>query len=311
MVLLCGIPSESPVHLVNKQLMALGAETVIFSQRQVLDANIDWRWQKGKAVGSLDIGGCSYALENFKGIYLRFMEASHLPEVKEAGADGLKHSTDFHEKMFSWLEVNENRVVNKHTSMYSNSSKPLQAQIIKQYGLSIPPTLITNDLQQVKAFKKIYNEVIFKSISGVRSIVKKLEGEFEERLSLIKHCPVQFQARVQGHDVRVHVIGNKVFPTKITTTGVDYRYAHKEENGDTDLEPYTIPKKIEDACIKLTAALGLHFSGIDLREGIDGNWYCFEVNPMPGYSYYENNTGQAISAALANYLCGKEKVLVA
>jgi hypothetical protein len=29
---------------------------------------------------------------------------------------------------------------------------------------------------------------------------------------------------------------------------------------------------------------------------------CFEVNPSPGFSYYEGHTGQPISAAIARYL---------
>jgi NAD(P)-dependent dehydrogenase (short-subunit alcohol dehydrogenase family) len=42
--------------------------------------------------------------------------------------------------------------------------------------------------------------------------------------------------------------------------------------------------------------------GIDLRRRPDGEHVCFEVNPMPGYSYFESETGQAISEALVDYL---------
>jgi hypothetical protein len=33
--------------------------------------------------------------------------------------------------------------------------------------------------------------------------------------------------------------------------------------------------------------------------------YCFEVNPSPGFSYYEANAGQPISTAVAEYLTGR------
>jgi hypothetical protein len=33
--------------------------------------------------------------------------------------------------------------------------------------------------------------------------------------------------------------------------------------------------------------------------------FCFEVNPSPGYSYFEANTGQPIARAVARYLAGK------
>ena len=36
----------------------------------------------------------------------------------------------------------------------------------------------------------------------------------------------------------------------------------------------------------------------------DGEYVCFEVNPCPGFIYYERHTGQPISAALADLLNG-------
>jgi glutathione synthase/RimK-type ligase-like ATP-grasp enzyme len=47
----------------------------------------------------------------------------------------------------------------------------------------------------------------------------------------------------------------------------------------------------------------LPFAGIDLRRrGGDGAWVCFEVNPSPGFSFYESRTGQPIARAVARYL---------
>ncbi|MER3479214.1 MAG: RimK domain-containing protein ATP-grasp, partial [Meiothermus sp.] len=34
----------------------------------------------------------------------------------------------------------------------------------------------------------------------------------------------------------------------------------------------------------------------------EDDWYCFEINPCPGFAYYEQHTGQPISAALAELL---------
>jgi len=36
----------------------------------------------------------------------------------------------------------------------------------------------------------------------------------------------------------------------------------------------------------------------------DGEWYCFEINPSPGFIYYERHSGLPISAALADLLHG-------
>ena len=52
----------------------------------------------------------------------------------------------------------------------------------------------------------------------------------------------------------------------------------------------------------LAASLGLEFSGIDLRITPDGEAVCFEVNPSPAFSYYEQAAGVPIAAALARRL---------
>ena len=54
----------------------------------------------------------------------------------------------------------------------------------------------------------------------------------------------------------------------------------------------------------MTVLLGLSFSGIDLKRTPQDDWYCFEVNPSPGYSYFEEQTGQRIADTLVRYLAG-------
>ena len=121
------------------------------------------------------------------------------------------------------------------------------------------------------------------------------------RMDRIRDLPTQFQARVEGTDVRVHVVGESVFPTRIASTALDYRYAARDGLA-CDLEPWVLAPDVEQACIRVASALALPLAGIDLRVGDDGRVTCFEVNPMPAFSYYESNTGQPIAAAVAAFL---------
>lgn len=63
-----------------------------------------------------------------------------------------------------------------------------------------------------------------------------------------------------------------------------------------------MPPEVTLRCFDLAKRLGLPLAGIDLRRTPDGEWYCFEVNPSPGFTYYEWNTGQPIAAAVAGLL---------
>ena len=194
------------------------------------------------------------------------------------------------------------RVVNRTASMGSNSSKPYQAQIIRRHGFHIPETLITNQPDLVVDFHKRHGRIIYKSISGVRSIVRELGPEDHDRLERLRWCPVQFQEYVEGQDIRVHTIGGEVFASAIHSDAADYRYARQQVGESAQVEATAIDDTLAQRCLALADSLGLLFAGVDLRVTPEGRVYCFEVNPSPAYSYYESNTNQPISLALAKFL---------
>lgn len=81
----------------------------------------------------------------------------------------------------------------------------------------------------------------------------------------------------------------------------DYRYAARR--GDPPiLRACTIPLDLPERCIAFSRALALPLAGSDLRRAPDGRWFCFEVNPSPGFTYYEAHTGQPTGDAIAGYL---------
>jgi glutathione synthase/RimK-type ligase-like ATP-grasp enzyme len=142
---------------------------------------------------------------------------------------------------------------------------------------------------------------VYKSTSGIRSIVSMLDDAAMARLDLVRWCPVQFQRQVPGMDVRVHVVGRQTFASAIDSDAIDYRYAARQ--GTTaKLREYDLDSEVRARCVRLAATLELPFAGIDLRLASGGEVYCFEVNPSPAYSYYEHHTGQPISKAVAALL---------
>jgi glutathione synthase/RimK-type ligase-like ATP-grasp enzyme len=266
---------------------------------------MEWHIDANGVSGVLTLGEQTIDLSDVTSAYLRLMDDRFLPEVEALAADdpARVHARGFHEAFFRWSEVTPALVVNRAEPQGSNGSKPYQAQLIARHGLLPPPTLITNDPEAVIAFRAEHGRIIYKSISASRSIVREFEDADVRRLDAISWCPVQFQARIEGLNVRVHVVGGRTFPTAIKSTHLDYRYARKE-GGSSELVSTRLPKDIAKSCVALTADLGLAFSGIDLLKGSDGNWYCFEVNPSPAFSYFQANTGQPIATALAKLLAG-------
>lgn len=309
MILFCGVPSESPLRLAIDAAIAGGIEYRLLDQRRLADDHIALELFDDRLTGTLTLGGQQYALDDFDAIYSRMMDPLLLAKNARIRADQIDRMALFTELLSDWTELAEARVVNRPSAMVSNVSKPYQSQLIRPF-FAVPPTLVTNDPDEVLAFEAEHGTLIYKSTSCVRSIVRTFDDAARKRLDQVRSLPTQFQAQIAGTDLRVHVIGNEVFATEITSVAVDYRYAARDDL-DCGLRACTLAPSVEERCIALAAALELPFCGIDLRRTPDGTFVCFEVNPMPAYSYYQLEADQPIAAALVRYLDGGRSVATA
>lgn len=300
MILVAGIPSEPPVRLAVEAAVDAGVEHVVLNQREA------HRWAPTVVVdasgvrGHLVVDGRSIDLERLTGVYWRLMDAHALPEnAAGAQAAARARSVAVHEAVTTWVETADCRVANRIGPMSSNASKPYQAALIAQSGLATPDTVVTTRPEVVEQARARWGPTVYKSVSSVRSIVRELDDG--DDLDAVAALATQFQRRVDGTDVRVHVVGDDLHATRIDSDAVDYRYARREHR-DAQLVATELPDDVAARCRDLARRLRLPFCGIDLRRTPDGEWVCFEVNPSPGYSYYQQHTGQPISHSLVAWL---------
>jgi glutathione synthase/RimK-type ligase-like ATP-grasp enzyme len=309
-ILFFGIPSEPPLALAIDAAERAGLPAIVVNQRRshladvALDAGCDDE-------GMLRIDGTTWPLSAIRSVYLRGTDPRVLPEFTPRGRrpvdpDTVERAEAFNDLMNRWFETTAVTVVNRPGAMGSNLSKPYQAQFAVRAGFLTPPTLVTNEVDEVEAFRATHGRLVYKSISSIRSIVQALSPAAESRLGLLRNLPTQFQAFIAGVNVRVHVVGTDVFATEIETDAVDYRYAARD-GLPVAMRPIDLPLAVAEAAVRLSIDLGLSFTGIDLKRDPEGRWYCFEANPSPAYSYYESETGQPISEALVRYLSGQER----
>lgn len=308
MIVLAGIPSEPPLAMVAAALDDLGETYCFWNQRRSLAMALDYEVREGAVAGVWHNDGRDIDLGSVRGVYVRLVDEAVTPELRDLppAAAERRHARALHEGFGLWLELTAARVANRPSANGSNGSKPWQAQAIVAQGLRTPPTLVTNSPAAVADFESRSGTLIYKSASGQRSVVRQLDDTARQRLGLLKHCPVQFQRQVPGDDLRVHVVGGRCFATRIRSRATDYRYA-AQDGAEVTLEPAALEAPLEAACLRLSRALDLPFAGIDLRIGPQGHVWCFEVNPCPGFSYYEQHTGQPIARALAAWLAGNER----
>jgi glutathione synthase/RimK-type ligase-like ATP-grasp enzyme len=298
MILLYGLIEDPPLEKVFHFLKCWQEPVLFVNQRTFFNYKFEVKDNIDESTISYEAR--TYKLSDFTAAYFRPESLEAIPELHAYKDNKVvwMSAIDFDSMLWQWSETSPIlNIVNRASAMASNQSKPFQAEIIRKCGFSIPETLITTSPNAVQAFLKKHQRIIYKSISGVRSIVSEVSKEHLTRLANIVNCPTQFQAYVPGTDYRVHVLGDKLFACKIESAQADYRYDQK-----SNIEDVILPVLVQEKCLALSAQLGLSLSGIDLRQTPDNEWFCFEVNTSPGYTFFEQAAGQTISYHLADYL---------
>lgn len=304
MILVCGGLADPVTELVCARLEHCAYPYHLLDLgRYPAGFQIKWHWQGSTPNGYIAGADWRLQLDELTSVYVRYLGADGRLVPARATSDAA--SAVYAEcdiGLMALLEDLPCLVVNRLWGGMSNHSKTYQSLLVRRCGLLIPRTLVTNDPAAARQFvEECHGEVIYKSLSGVRSIVRRIGEEQLARLSLLRHGPVQFQALIAGDDVRVHTVGDQVFATRVRSDAVDYRYAG-QEGRPVEMTPAELPAAVTSACLRLARELDLALAGIDLKETAEGDYYCFEINPSPGFLYYEQGTGQPISQALANLL---------
>jgi glutathione synthase/RimK-type ligase-like ATP-grasp enzyme len=298
MIVLWGLMEDGPLAAVHEELRSSAARFLHVDQRRGSEYLLELEDCRG--AGVLTGPETNLRLDDVTAVYARPYNFADLDifDGVDPSAPPMQRAARFEEAMTSWCDLTGALVVNRPSNMGSNASKPYQLELIRQCGFRVPQTLLTTDPECVLAFQRKHRRIIFKSISGWRSIVQQLRKEDVSSLDDVDCCPTQFQEYVEGTDYRVQVLDGDVFGYKISSSGDDYRYS-----GDAVMEEVRLDERIKKRCIGLCKSLDLVFAGVDLRHTPEGHWCCFEVNPSPGFTYFEKgarNVARSLASLLAS-----------
>jgi glutathione synthase/RimK-type ligase-like ATP-grasp enzyme len=197
--------------------------------------------------------------------------------------------------------------------------KIVQLTVAQQVGLDVPSTVVTNNPDEVLALrnscergivaKPLYLGFIEEGDHGKFVYTTLLTEEHVTDREAIQLAPAIYQEYVpKVADVRVTVVGSQVFATRITAEGLppeipDWRFAPPQKllHARHDLPPAEA-----HMCVQLVRDLHLEFGAIDFALRADGRHVFLEVNPNGQWAWLEQETGDRISAAIADRLeaCG-------
>jgi ATP-grasp ribosomal peptide maturase len=276
------------------------------------------------------------------------LRASYKREAWQGGLQVHDHSLDFHRIKSIWFRkptrfqvepsmnaqearfaANEARIgiggilrsldclwVNHPEHIVSATYKPYQLHIAHHCGLAIPPTLVTNDAQEVEQFfQECRQSMIYKALSTTTiqdgkefaNIYTTLIDEERLRniLPFVKNTACFFQKNIpKDKDLRITIIGRKVFATAIDSqhsplTMIDFRRSYDALGA---YHPYQLPEEIEQKLLLLMQRLGLLFGAVDMILTPDGDYYFLEANAVGQFSWLQAETGAPLIETIVDLL---------
>ena len=215
------------------------------------------------------------------------------------------------------LEKSGLRLFNSHKAIQICDDKMLTFIALSGSGITVPktmPGLLCYDKdKRVKASaldaveSTLNYPVIVKACHGSlgKEVYKADDRAALERLAETVRCEQhlfqQFISESFGRDIRVIVIGGKVFAAMLRKSNGDFR---SNLNAGGSGERIEIPKAVASACEKAASIIGLDYCGIDMLLGKDGYYLC-EVNSNAFFGGIERVTGKNVAAAYAKYIYDK------
>jgi glutathione synthase/RimK-type ligase-like ATP-grasp enzyme len=201
--------------------------------------------------------------------------------------------------------------LNHPRAIYQAEVKPFQLKVAAEVGFPIPETVVTNSVEVAAAVARD-GRVVVKTLDSVVLKMGSEEGfiytnfiSTDEVLSGdISAAPViAQQPLVPKVDLRVTVVGRRVFPVEITSlSGEGCRGDWRTQKNDLVYRPNDLPEPVAERCVEVVRRLGLRFGGIDLiLHG--GDYYFVEVNPTGEWAWLMGHAGFPIDLAIAEMLC--------
>ncbi|MGW0778332.1 MvdC/MvdD family ATP grasp protein [Streptomyces sp. NPDC002835] len=185
--------------------------------------------------------------------------------------------------------------------------KPYQWEAARRVGLTLPRTLVTNQPERAQRFVDEIGigRTVFKSFLATAEAWREtrvVRLQDLAHLEAVRYAPVIFQEFVVGVDLRVTIVGERVFAAEIDATDTSYPVDMRMVIGESKVRPVTLPAALTATLLRLMRHLGLVYGAVDLRRRPDGQYVFFEVNPAGQWLFAEEHAGLPITSAVAGLL---------
>ncbi len=297
-ILVLGHESDPHASHIYNALVQIGASPFYWDTTQFPMVS-QMSWDLAHLTGNIILSdGQEILLNTIHSVFWRTFSGVNIPHLPDEDQQRMA-LYDSMSLMRSILQFDSIRWVNSWAAYQFHQEKPRQLHAVRQLGIQIPATLISNHAMQVIEFVRSHSKTIFKPVYGGAHTELVTPALLEpERLNLsLKISPITLQEYIPGTNIRSYVIANAVYSAEIRSGSLDFR-----TDEATLLIPVTLPAAIEAQCLEIRRVLGLEWTAIDWRLSPIGEYIFLEANPSPMFLHFEQQTGFPITEQLVQLL---------
>ncbi len=297
-ILVLGEETDPHAQTIYQALQDRGVKVTYFNSR-LFPTQARISWQPDSEDGLLDLPtGEKIEISQIHSVYWRSFNGIYTPDLPDEHQRSIAYN-DATGLMRTFLQTSSIRWVNSWQAYEFHKEKPRQLCAVKKLGVTIPPTLISNDPDLVTEFTSKFDRTIFKPVYG-GAHAKLITPDFLDpaRLKLaLRIAPISVQEFIAGTNIRTYAIGDRVYSAEIRTGEIDFR-----EDTGAELINLEVPLEIAKFSISIAKTLMLKWTAIDWRRNMNGDYYFLEANPSPMFTYFEHQTGYPLTAELVQLL---------
>ncbi|RUR73941.1 hypothetical protein PCC6912_54820 [Chlorogloeopsis fritschii PCC 6912] len=296
-ILILGNAQDAHASAIKNALMEAGV-MADYLDTSLFPTQLRISWKPNQTGHLILPEGRRLEIEDIHSVYWRNFSGVSVPPLYDRHQQQIAIN-DSMSTLRSLMQSCQPRWVNSWQAYQFHKEKPLQLSKVKQIGVTIPQTLISNDPEEVINFIQSLDKVIFKPVYGGAHTKLVTADHLEpERLSLaLSFSPVTIQEYVPGTNIRSYVIGKSVYTAEIRSSQLDFR-----EDVEAELIPIELPATVQQQCLDIAQALMLEWTAIDWRRRHDGEYFFLEANPSPMFLHFERQTRFPITRKLVELL---------
>jgi len=193
-------------------------------------------------------------------------------------------------------------VINSPRALEIAIDKYLSLALLAEQGIPVPRTRVVQDAAEaVRAWEDLGRDCIAKPLfgSGGRGLVRLASGADAGKIVPMDGRVAYLQEFIPhaGWDVRILVVGDRVFSMKRLASPGDWRTNVSQGGRPEAFEP---PHEWIELAMRSAAVVGAAIAGVDLLPTRDGRLVVLEVNAVPGWRGLQTVETRDLAAEVAS-----------